>query len=190
MMIQRSRLIFGVALIAGLFGWYLVGLAGDAIDRQAWIERGGRALEPFKGKLMTALAKGLQDGGPEAAIAVCQVAAPEIAAEVSKPGVEIGRTSHKLRNASNAPRDWMLPLLDEYVTTSGKTEPDVIPLADGGMGYVEPIYVKKMCLVCHGSAISPELDARLGEHYPEDRARGFEEGDFRGLFWVEFTDDE
>jgi hypothetical protein len=180
--------MLGAAVIAAFLGWALVGLAGDAIDRETWLERGSDALAPFKGKLMSALAKSLQDGGPEAAIDVCRIAAPEIAAEVSEPGVEIGRTSHKLRNKSNTPRKWMRPLLEVYVSASGKTEPEVVPLDGGGIGYVEPIHVKKMCLACHGSAITTEVQSRLAEHYPEDRARDFKEGDFRGLFWVEFRE--
>jgi hypothetical protein len=56
------------------------------------------------------------------------------------------------------------------------------------VGYVEPIFVKPMCLPCHGSDIPDGVAARLDEHYPTDEARGFAEGDFRGLFWVEFRE--
>jgi hypothetical protein len=80
----------------------------------------------------------------------------------------------------------MQPLLDGYVATPGKTEPEVVQLKDGGVGYVEPIFVKRMCLACHGSAISPGVVSLIEDYYPRDQARDFKEGDFRGLFWVEF----
>jgi hypothetical protein len=78
--------------------------------------------------------------------------------------------------------------LDGYSRTPGKTEPEIVQLEDGGVGYVEPIYVKRICLACHGSALSPSVASRIDEHYPQDEARGFKEGDFRGLFWVEFRE--
>ena len=56
------------------------------------------------------------------------------------------------------------------------------------MGYVEPIMVQPMCLVCHGEALQPGVAAQIDERYPEDRATGFKAGDFRGVFWVEFPE--
>jgi len=179
-------------LLAMMLAFFTVnpfGFGAERFDRVAWIERGGKVLTPFKKKLMDALTDGLEDG-PEAAIEVCQTLAPEIAEEVSSASVEFGRTSHKLRNERNAPRDWMQPLLDGYVATPGKTEPEAVQLKDGGVGYVEPIFVKRMCLACHGSAISPGVVSLIDEHYPQDQARGFKEGDFRGLFWIVFRDVE
>lgn len=57
----------------------------------------------------------------------------------------------------------------------------------GGVGYVEPIYVKTMCLECHGENVPEPIQERIREYYPDDRAVGFEEGDCRGLFWAEFA---
>ena len=189
MIARRSRRCMGLTMILAFFTINLFCCKAEEFDRAAWIERGEKVLSPFKKSLMGALMEGLEDG-PEAAIEVCQIVAPEIAEEVSSAGVELGRTSHKLRNEQNAPRDWMQPLLDGYVATPGKTEPEVVQLKDGGMGYVKPIFVKRMCLACHGSAILPNVVSLIDESYPSDQAKDFKEGDFRGLFWVEFTDVE
>ena len=54
----------------------------------------------------------------------------------------------------------------------------------GRLGYLEPIYLQAMCLQCHGSDLGSGVRERLAELYPEDRATGFAEGDFRGMFWV------
>ena len=35
-------------------------------------------------------------------------------------------------------------------------------------------------------ACQPDVASRISELYPEDRATGFEAGDLRGIFWVEF----
>ncbi|HBD19390.1 MAG TPA: hypothetical protein DC063_04395 [Arenimonas sp.] len=47
------------------------------------------------------------------------------------------------------------------------------------------IRVEAACLMCHGDNIAPEIATRLAEHYPQDRATGFREGDLRGLIWAE-----
>lgn len=176
-------------LLACLIVSCFFGCGKDKFDREFWIERGQTALKPFKQELMSALADGLQDG-PEAAIDVCQRVAPEIADEINSPEVRVGRTSHKLRNEHNSPKAWMQPLLNGYLLSPGKSNPEAVRLADGRIGYVEPIYVKSMCLACHGSNLSPTIAARIDELYPNDRARDFQEGDFRGLFWVEFSPDK
>jgi hypothetical protein len=187
MITGKSRHYMSLLGVIALTTLILSGCAEEEFDRAAWLGRGNEELGPFKMKLMSALKEGLEDG-PDAAIDVCQLVAPEIAAEVSAAGVEIGRTSHKLRNEHNAPREWMLPLLDRYVSTPGKTDPEVVQLEGGAVGYVEPIFVKRMCLACHGSALSPDVASRIDEHYPGDQARDFEKGDLRGLFWVEFRE--
>lgn len=184
---QRMCRFFSVAVIAGLVSSCAFGRGGDEIDRATWTERGKTTLAPFKKQLMGALTESLEEG-PVTAIDVCQYLAPEIAEETGSPGMRVGRTSHKLRNQDNAPSNWMQPLLDKYVRSSDKLEPEVVRLADGGVGYVEPIYVKQVCLTCHGSALSPSVADRIAEHYPRDEAKGFQEGDFRGLFWVEFRE--
>lgn len=179
------RLLGVIALITLI----LSGCGEEEFDSASWSKRGKEALDPFKMRLMDALKEGMEDG-PEIAIEVCQLVAPEIADEVSSAGVKIGRTSHKLRNESNAPRNWMRPLLERYVAKPEYTEPEVVKLEDGAVGYVEPIFIKRMCLACHGSTLSPDVASRISEHYPGDQARNFAEGDFRGLFWVEFREVE
>lgn len=146
------------------------------------VELAQTALQPFKKQLKAALLNGLESG-PEDAIAVCSRTAPEIASHLSKDGVEMGRTSHKIRNPKNASPDWARPLLADFA--KGSDEPfRAVVIGDGRFGYVEPIVVQKPCLMCHGPSVAPALAARIEQHYPEDEATGFEEGDFRGLFWV------
>lgn len=137
--------------------------------------RGAELLAPFKAELKSALQAGMEDG-PAAAIEVCSEKAPEIAASLSVDGVSMGRSSHKLRDPTNTAPTWL-----EF-----GTEPVVADLGDGRHGYAEPIFTQPLCLVCHGSVISPEVAASIEERYPEDEATGFEVGDLRGMFWVEF----
>lgn len=165
----------------------LVSTAATANDDQAWLARGAETLAPLKQQLKGELMEGMKKGAANA-IDVCSVRAPEIAKAVGSETVTVGRTSHKLRNPDNAPRAWIKPLLDAYVANPQSLEPRVVHLDDGRVGYVEPITVGPMCLTCHGSSISQDTKASIDAKYPKDEAIGFENGDFRGVFWVEFTE--
>ncbi|MFH1755753.1 MAG: DUF3365 domain-containing protein [Candidatus Latescibacterota bacterium] len=150
---------------------------------QADIERAQSALKPFKKQLMSALTTALADG-PDQAIRVCSVEAPRIARDLSSPDVEMGRTSHRLRNPENTPRSWMEPLLAGYVSDPAVSDPKTVMLDDHRFGYVEPIYVQSMCLTCHGDDVALPIRETIAENYPGDEAMGFNAGDFRGMFWV------
>ncbi|WP_168567070.1 Tll0287-like domain-containing protein [Crateriforma spongiae] len=135
--------------------------------------------QTLSGRLMEVM----QTEGPVAAIRVCSEDAPKIAQTVAdEHGVEIGRTSWKLRNPNNAPRDWVQPFVDEKVDL-----PQTVALEDGRLGVTFPIRLDVKCLMCHGGpddmldSVKPELAKR----YPDDQATGFKAGDLRGMFWVE-----
>ena len=147
------------------------------------VERAQAALKPFKKQLMGALSSAMGDG-PQEAIRVCRAEAARIARDVAPPGVEIGRTSHRLRNPSNAPENWMKPLLASYASGSAGPESRAVLLDESRFGYVEPIYVKNVCLKCHGDVLDPSVKETINTLYPGDEATGFEVNDFRGLFWV------
>lgn len=158
-------------------------------DEAAWIARGAATVAPFKARLQAALLAAMP-AGAEPAIDTCRVEAPAIAAALSAggrgAGVAVGRSSHRLRNPANAPRDWVAPLLAGFVAQPGSATPRAVNLPSGGIGYVEPIVTQPLCLACHGEALAPAVRARLADLYPDDRATGFRTGDLRGLFWVEF----
>ena len=148
-------------------------------------DRGSSYLKPFKMQLKDALVEGMQSG-PVNAVNVCNVRAPEIGDEVTGSDVTMGRTSHRLRNPDNAPRPWIEPLLASYLANPAETGSMLVEIGPDRIGYVEPIYIGSVCLVCHGTEIPDDVTRRLTDLYPEDKATGFREGDLRGLFWVEF----
>ena len=167
------RVLLVLPLLFSAAAW-----AGDA-------ERGAELLLPFKQSMKAALIEGLADG-PAAAIDACRVKAPEIAASLSKGGVRMGRSSHRLRNPANAGPDWIAETLERYLDDPADREPVVIEIGDDRLGYIEPIATQPMCLTCHGTSLAEPVQASIDELYPEDQAAGFETGDLRGVFWVEF----
>ena len=161
--------------------------------RERCLEIGSESTTALMKNLGAQLKAAMVGGDPVAAVAVCQGVAQSISQTTSReyPGVEIGRTSLKTRNASsNAPdaTDRLLLTQWEHLAGHGHTiEPAIIPLHENAVRYYRPIFVKKECLTCHGP--SEDLDGRLrgylDQAYPADQARGYSEGDFRGAFRVE-----
>ena len=162
-------------------GWHVVTAPTPAQTAQA--ARAQRARETLFATLLGRLGAVVAKDGPAAAIAVCRDEAPRIAAKVGKTeGVRLGRTSWKLRNPANTGPGWLSLVRHERPET-----PRLLADRTGRLGVVTPIRVAASCLACHGEkeSIAPDVRARLGKLYPDDRAIGFKAGDLRGWFWVE-----
>lgn len=173
---MNTRILVTVALVS-----ILTGCTQPTVYPEA---EGAALLAPFKQELKSELIKGME-AGPVAAISACSVEAPKISAELSVEGVVMGRSSHKLRNAENVTPGWVAPYLGAYVAGE-QSGPIAIKVAEDRFGYIEPIMIQPMCLNCHGAELHPDVAANINELYPDDEATGFKEGDFRGVFWVEF----
>lgn len=96
------------------------------------------------------------------------------------------RTSHRLRNPANSAPDWVDPILKKYLGEESDRAPTVVSLENNRQGYIEPIVVAPLCLACHGETLEPDVAAHINEAYPEDEATGFDVGDLRGVYWVEY----
>jgi hypothetical protein len=141
------------------------------------------ATNALASELMGELTAALDESGPAGGIAVCREQAPAVAANVSDMyGLQIGRTSYKLRNTANRPPEWAVP----YVATE-EEDPLYLEGPHGELGALLPIRLKAECQMCHGPVeqIDEGVMAAIVENYPQDEAVGFAEGDLRGWFWVE-----
>ncbi len=166
-------------------------LGGGEVDLGPPPERVAVALQALKIGLKVRLQTAMQAGGPAAALEACNHDASEIAKRAQVEGIKVGRTSHRLRNPSNAPPAWAA----KYVSQAAGKRLDKVPgrmtvdLGDGKRGYLEMIGTATMCLSCHGPSndLDPALKTRLAQLYPKDQATGFRSGDVRGWFWAEYT---
>lgn len=144
-------------------------------------------VKEFGGRLQAALQSAISSGGPANAIGVCKDVAPAIASELSRErGAAVSRTSLRLRNPANLPRDWQFAVLRKF---DDRNAADTVPefyesRADGQLRYMKAIPTGGLCLACHGSEIPVEVGALLDENYPHDRARGYAAGDIRGAFSI------
>ena len=203
MLTRESRLpILVRALVASGLVALLLGVPGTLAARSGAAAAGGpqdtpfpvetaraeRAMNELQRALLARLKTAMENGGPAAAVEVCRAEARTIAdAVASTQGIELGRTSHRLRNPANAPRPWARAVVDSGAGLKAAAERlRVVDLGER-VGVLRPIGTADMCVRCHG----PTADVRrnLGEvlaaAYPQDRATEFAPGDLRGWMWAE-----
>lgn len=185
------KLILGILVMAGLGAG--VANAAETVRLEDFAEQSRAKVKAFAVSLQGALKAALEEGGAGRAIEVCNVAAPEIARELSMPpDWTVARTSHKLRNPANAPDDWESSVLQDFLARAAageslKTMERAERVEDGGREtyrYMKAIPVGQVCLTCHGGEIAPDLKTRIEAFYPDDRATGFALGSLRGAFTV------
>ncbi len=141
----------------------------------------------LKGDLKAAL----QAGGPINGIKTCNTVAPELAKQAGdKAGVELSRTSLKLRNPENAPDKWETSVLQQFENrkASGESAKEmeyseiIKQNGDKQFRYMKAIAIEQACLNCHGEKLQPSVVETLDRLYPDDKARGYKLGDIRGAF--------
>lgn len=162
----------------------LAACGGEAMTREQAETRAAQATSALMKTLLGEMMQAMQSGKPEQALHVCAEVAQDITARVGKEqGVNIRRTALKVRNPKNAPdayeQQWM-----ENAVKAGKTVGTSAEVVDGELRYVRPIYLGKLCVACHGTALSEPVKAALNQHYPNDQATGFRPNDFRGIVSV------
>ena len=200
---SRPKLVLLVIAWVVLIGFgvkYLMIAAGERASQERLRSRATRQAEVATVELMkrmkTQLQSAMKDGGPAAAMEVCQAVAQSMTTEYSAEigeGFSIYRTALKLRNPANKPnpdeRAWM-ETTAQYSTGESPIAPyDKVITNDDydrELLYWTPIYVAPVCLTCHGGTeqIPDDVEVLLGVRYPDDAAIDFVVGDFRGIVGV------
>ncbi len=182
-------------VVAGLFGAAGDAHAAEPASPDNALVGSARAISmELAGKLKAQLEAALKEGGPQAALGICNTVAPEIAAEVSERlGGRVGRTALKVRNPKNAPDAFETDVLKRFAeemsqgADGSKLEHAEIVETDGvrTFRYMKAIpMAAQPCAACHGQAVAPELMRSIRNLYPEDQATGFRPGDLRGAFTI------
>jgi hypothetical protein len=161
----------------------------DAQITDAQLGKARTAVNALQTELQTALQNAMRDGGPIAAIEVCQLQALPITASISEQQkLHIRRTALKLRNPANAPDDWEAQQLADFVARAERGESlatmETVSRKSGEFRYMKAIPTGAVCTNCHGTQIAEPLANALKERYPDDQATGFAAGDLRGAFSV------
>ena len=147
----------------------------------------------FGGALKARLKAAMKEGGPINALDVCNKEAAPIAEKVAKEkGALVSRVSLKNRNPDNVPNDWQKAVLEDFDARAAKGESvkkmgfAKIVENDGKkqLRFMKALPTGGLCLDCHGSSIEADVQAKLTELYPHDKATGYEKGQVRGAVVV------
>ena len=163
-------------------------IADAPAELQYPISRADLIVVSIQDAMLRELTEALELGGPEFAIKSCHIDVVGATRRIDRQdGVTAGRTSHRLRNAANAPKPWAAPLVAAYAgSRTREVEGFAVDLGDR-VGVLRPMTERPTCASCHGPAeeVSPAVREALDRQYPRDLATGFLEGEIRGWFWVE-----
>ena len=162
-------------------------------DSNAEIAAAKTAIKELATSLQSELKAAMQTGGPVAAIGVCNTKAMPITQKVAaEQGMQLDRVSLKNRNPANLPNEWQATVLEDFQRQKAEGK-DIDSLAwsetvsvngKKEFRFMKAIPTGKICLMCHGTEISPQIEEVLTDLYPADRAKGYGEGDIRGAFVV------
>ncbi|MCK5638203.1 MAG: DUF3365 domain-containing protein [Flavobacteriaceae bacterium] len=144
-------------------------------------------------KLGGTLVEKMKDGGVKEAVPFCNSEALPLTEEMGvKFNVSIKRTSNLLRNETNKPNDEEVLILNNYSKLFAENKPmkPVVELDNSGNPhFYAPIILQKKCLTCHGEIgvdVTKKSDSIIESLYPKDLAKGYKEGDLRGIWSITF----
>ncbi|MBC54288.1 MAG: hypothetical protein CMQ34_10700 [Gammaproteobacteria bacterium] len=189
---QKTLLAKTVGPITFAAGLLLLGACQPrASDPAPELVAQGQALSAqFVATLQPTLQSAMQAGGPVNAIEVCAVEALRIAADLSAAsGWDVSRVSLRARNQQSAiPDSWEATVLADFDRRQLAGEPvsqlNAAEWVSGEFRYMQAQAAGALCLTCHGTDISAEVQSALNQHYPQDMATGYLAGQIRGAISV------
>ncbi len=187
-MLRKTLLAFAMTAV-------LPALPAFAADEAQLLDEARKVAGSIPPKLLEVLDDEIRKGGPENAIGVCREKAPQMAKAASeKTGWAIRRVSLKNRNPKAVPDAWEKGVLEEFDRRAAAgdkptgLEKGELLTVDGQQvyRYMKALPTQDLCLQCHGTAdrISPAVQAKLLEHYPNDKAVGYSAAEIRGAITI------
>lgn len=164
-------------------------------ERKEYLEKGKKIAQESFQVLSGKLQKEIAEVGIMGAIDRCNIHAASAIDSISNLyNVSIKRTALRVRNQGNKATDEEKHLLKLYDRAHGAKEvlnPMLMFSDSNRLRFYSPIMMKPLCLNCHGepgNTMSEEVYEKIIEKYPLDKAIGYELGDFRGLWSIEFKE--
>ena len=179
----------------------ITALVLSALTTTVWADE-AKLLEEARGiamkmppKLLEVLEAEIRKSGHAEAMTVCRDKAPQMAKAMSEQtGWAIRRVSLKNRNPKAVPDAWEKAVLEEFDRRSaagekpmGMEKGEVVTEGDKKMyRYMRALPTQDLCLDCHGmpERISPAVQAKLKELYPDDKAVGYGPAEIRGAITI------
>ena len=165
----------------------------EQFNKEAAIAEAKVTTKAFGGTLKAELIAAMKAGGPVNALEVCNAEAMPITAKIAEEhNADVFRVSLKNRNPENMANDWQQKVLRGFDERAASGE-DIATMAsvdvvdiDGKkqLRFMKALPTEGACLACHGQQIGADVQAKLDEFYPEDKATGYSLGEVRGAIVV------
>lgn len=158
-------------------------------------EKGQAITEAAQKTLLQTLLKKVETEGIVGTLEYCNLnALPLIDSLSTAHKTSIRRVSNKWRNPKDAPTADEQDFMDAYAYTveQGQSPREEVFMEDNATQviYTRPIMLGAgLCLQCHGQEdkdIAPETLAKIKTLYPDDKATGYQLGEWRGIWKVTF----
>ena len=137
------------------------------------------------------LMKAVKERGAAGAVEFCNTRAIPITDSMAVVlNTKVKRVSDKPRNPINTANSEEIAYIDGWRIAKANGEkypPKITEIENKMVGYY-PIEINQTCLKCHGipeKQITTETLANIKKLYPNDKAKGYAEGNIRGIFVVE-----
>lgn len=147
-----------------------------------------------KAELGKNLMGAIQSKGTEHALEFCNVKAIPLTDSMAvAQKAKISRVSDKPRNPNNQANTEELEFIETFKKqlAAGEQPQGIVKKKDGKIHYYYPIATNQMCLQCHGKPneqIKPEVITMIDKLYPEDKAKGYDVNQVRGIWNVVFEE--
>lgn len=183
-------------MILSVFGLVLTffscNQSGSVIDAETYSnfqKKGNEITDLAQATLLSNVAKAMNNGGPVYAVEFCNLKASSLIDSLNQlNNCEISRVTTKNRNPENNLQNETDKTLWTIFEEGAKS--DTIIQGNKTLVYYKTIKMgMPACLNCHGNPNSEIANATLSKIqklYPNDLATGYKQGDFRGLWKVEF----
>ncbi|NGP89880.1 Tll0287-like domain-containing protein [Fodinibius halophilus] len=165
-----------------------------AFDTTTVIKEGQKITQAAFSTLSSNLQQAIAEGGVKNALQFCSIRAMPLTDSLSAHyNVELRRASHQPRNPKNQADSLEVATIQKYLVQIKKEESlEPVTIAHGDkINYHAPIRIPgQLCLNCHGRPgqdISKADLKTIQELYPNDQATGFEMGELRGIWSVQFS---
>lgn len=189
-------MFFGIVLTAGLMSCTEVNKKAEDLDRQElesqFLEKGASITAATFQTMSANLKNALTEGGVPSAIKYCNANVDSLMEDLSKVHqVDIRRTSDRVRNPLNTGTVGEMEVVRRYQSNlkENKLPEPLVEVADNKVHYYAPIILMENCLKCHGRKDQDIVEddyAIIKGYYPEDQAYGFQIGELRGIWSLEF----
>ncbi|MBR9922502.1 MAG: DUF3365 domain-containing protein [Bacteroidetes bacterium] len=167
--------------------------AAEDLSEEVWMKKGKEIAGATFATLSSNLQKAMQEGGVENAVKFCNLAAYPLTDSLAKVhNAQIRRTSLKPRNPQNAPspeEKAVLTTYQEQEAAGKELKPLIEEIDPKTIAFYAPIRTNELCLNCHGNpgeTLKKSDYAIINGLYPDDAAIGYQAGELRGMWSIQF----